>query len=88
MRIQVDTKENTIRVDENINLGELIKDLNKLFPKGEWKKYTIETNSQWYWYPYPTYQPCIDWTKLNPIDPYNPYQTTCDDTHVFNFQMI
>jgi len=44
MKLQIDTTEKVIRVLENVNLGDLTKTLNTLFPKGEWKKFSLETN--------------------------------------------
>lgn len=49
MKIQLDTSAKTIRIEQNVKLDELIKILNKLFPKGEWKEYTLEPNSTIYW---------------------------------------
>ena len=45
MKIQIDTKEQTIAVEQNIKLNELIEALDKLFPKGEWKEYTLKTET-------------------------------------------
>lgn len=62
MKLQIDTSEKTIRVEEQVNFGELVKVLNKLLPKGEWKTYKLETNTviNWNQYPiwtYPNYLP-------------------------------
>ena len=64
MKIQIDTKAKTIKVEETVKFDELIKVLNKLLPK-EWKSYSLETGSviQWYnpiiWHysTYPTVSP-------------------------------
>jgi hypothetical protein len=45
MKIQIDTKEQTIAVEQNIKLNELIEALDRLFPKGEWKEYTLKTET-------------------------------------------
>jgi len=48
MKLQLDTSAKTIKVDENVNLGDLVKHLDKLLPKdspfGHWKEYEIQTN--------------------------------------------
>lgn len=56
MRLQIDTKLKTIKIEESINFAELIETLNKLLPKGELEKYTLETNTVINWaYGYPYY---------------------------------
>lgn len=45
MRLQIDTTAKTIKVEQNIKLGELVDKLNALFPNNEWYKYTLETNT-------------------------------------------
>lgn len=44
MKLQIDTKNKTIKVDEEVNLGELSEVLLKLFPKLEWKEYKLVPN--------------------------------------------
>ena len=44
MKIQLDTKNKTIKVEENINLKELVDFLDKILPK-EWQKFTLETQT-------------------------------------------
>ena len=70
MRIVLDTSEKVIKVEESVNLGELIETLDKILPLGEWKAFKLDTNSVIQWntpillkeyirtsplYPYPTY---------------------------------
>ena len=45
MKLQIDTKEKTIKVEDKINLKELMNGLKKLLPNGEWEKYSLETNT-------------------------------------------
>ena len=61
MKLQIDTKEKTIKIAENAKLGELIKVLDKLLPK-EWKEYTLESNCIVNW----TYYPVYPWTWSQP----------------------
>ena len=61
MKIQFDTEEKIIRIEEKVNLGELIEKLDLLLPNSEWKEYTIEpvpTIVNWY-NPYIVTQPII-----------------------------
>ncbi len=45
MKIQLDTTNKTIKVEDDAVLGELVKILEKLLPKGLWKEYTLEANT-------------------------------------------
>lgn len=49
MKLQLDTQNKIIKVDEDVNLGDLVKHLDKLLPKdspfGHWKEYQIQTNT-------------------------------------------
>jgi hypothetical protein len=54
MRLQIDTKAKTIKIDELVNIRELIQILEKLLPK-EWKDYSLESGSVIYWPGYPVY---------------------------------
>ena len=45
MKIQLDTIKKTIKLDEDVKFSTLIETLNKILPKGEWKKFTLETNT-------------------------------------------
>jgi hypothetical protein len=69
MKIQIDTKEKTIKVEENVNLGELCKVLDKLLPK-EWKGYCLLSGTVVNW------TNPITWifTQPSPIIPYIPIQ--------------
>ena len=64
MKIQLDTKEKTIRIEEKVNAEELFKTLKKLLPNDEWKGFTLEVNSQIIW---------TDPIIINPYIPINPY---------------
>jgi hypothetical protein len=77
MRLQIDTKERTIKVDENVKFNELIKVLNKLLPK-EWKEYTLETSGIWHWVN-PIVWPVTQPWKIGDVI-YQPY-TTCGTEH-------
>ena len=48
MRLQIDTTQKVIKIEEQVNFGELIEKVKKLLP-GEWKEYKLETNSVIQW---------------------------------------
>ena len=63
MKIQLDTENKEIKVEETVNLGELTETLEKLLPNGEWKKFKLNTQTKINWSPNP----------INvPYQPYNP----------------
>jgi hypothetical protein len=50
MKIQLDTQNKTIQLEQEVVLSTLIETLEKLLPNGEWKDFTLETNTvihQW-----------------------------------------
>ena len=61
MKLQIDTTEKVIKVEEQVNFGELVKVLNKLLPKGEWKTYKLETNTVINGNTYPIYPTITDY---------------------------
>ena len=70
MRIEIDTTQKKLKVQENIKLGDLFAELKKMFPNNDWKDWTIEPTTVWQYYPYtPIYN-----------TPYvYPYEITCSD---------
>ena len=83
MKIQIDTDNKTIKLEDNISLNELFKKIKKLFPDNEWKEYKLETNT--------TIQTCYNPIKYIEIEKYKdpiypPYpwitcETTCESTY-------
>lgn len=45
MKIQLDTENKTIKLEKDVVLSKLIETLDKLLPNGEWKEFTLETNT-------------------------------------------
>lgn len=45
MKLQLDTTKKEIKVEENVLLAKFVKTLNALLPNGEWKNYTLQTNT-------------------------------------------
>lgn len=48
MKIQLNTTEKTIKIEEKVNLGELFLFLNQILPD-LWREFSIETNSSILW---------------------------------------
>jgi len=70
MKIQIDTTEKVIRVEEKVNLGTLYNYLRKFFPNNEWKKYSIDAHTTIQWAPYYTYVPIYEERPYNPYVPW------------------
>ena len=56
MKIHIDTTAKTIRLDEFVIMSDLITELEKLFPNGEWKEYQLIHD-----YSYPNWPPATPW---------------------------
>jgi hypothetical protein len=87
MKLQIDTTEKIIRIEERVNLGDLYSELEKLLPKGAWREFQLDTQTKIDWtqpiiYPiYPTYPTYPDPTPINPYQPpYYPWITWCNGT--------
>ena len=53
MKIQLDTVNKTIKIEEQVNIDEFIKVIKKLLPDNLWKEFSLETGVITYWnYPY------------------------------------
>jgi hypothetical protein len=65
MKIQLDTENKVIKVEEAVSLGELTETLERILPNGEWKNFKLETQTQINWNPNPI---IIE----RPYQPYNP----------------
>jgi hypothetical protein len=86
MKLQIDTRAKTIKIEESINASELFQLLNEMFPDSKWKEYLIipvEVIREWrdpIVMPWPVPYDPAPWT--NPYTPWrvNPYIITCGDT--------
>jgi len=77
MKFQLDTKDKTIKVEGTVNLEELFEVLKKILPNGEWKQFSLESNTTITWVnpitipyypyypplPYPWWQPSITYSS-------------------------
>ena len=55
MNIEINTVDKTITIKENVNLGELFKELEQMFPDLKWREYTLIPSIMSYWNPCPIY---------------------------------
>jgi len=61
MKIQLDTKAKTIKIDEIVSFKELMTLVKKLLPNNEWQKYSIDAT------------PMVNWSNPIIIDRVVPY---------------
>lgn len=61
MKIQLDTDNKTIKIEDSVNLGDFINYIKKILPHGEWKDFKLEVNT------------IISWVNPIVIEPYKPY---------------
>lgn len=45
MKIQLDTTNKTIKLEDNVSLKEFVSKIKKLLPNNEWQQFTLETNT-------------------------------------------
>jgi hypothetical protein len=60
MKIQLDTEKKTVKIEDNILLGEFIDRIKLILPNKTWKEFTLLTGTivEWinpYYIPYPVY---------------------------------
>ncbi len=63
MKLQINTTEKTIKIEESVNLNDLFETLDKLFPNLEWKEFKLEQTI------------ITNWTSPIVIQPFEPYQS-------------
>lgn len=88
MKIQLDTTNKTITIEEDVNLHDFYESLNSILPDGKWREFTLKVSKITEW---------IDPTVIRPQQPNpygpvitpNPYDNNvwCStDTGIFNFK--
>jgi hypothetical protein len=69
MKIQLDTNAKIIRIDEMVNLGQFIDELEMILPGGKWKEYHLQALITNWVQPYviqPIYNPARPWHEPYP----------------------
>jgi hypothetical protein len=96
MKIQLNTTDKIIKIEESVNLNELLNLLEQMLPNELWKEYMLETNTIinnwqnpiiWPVYPiYPTpyypWQQQTIWNPLNVCDSSQYLSNGCDSKTV------
>lgn len=95
MKIQLDTTNLIIKIEETVNLGEFMDMIDKLLPHEAWREFKLETHSTINWNQtpinFPIYQPFVNPPPYAPAPTY-PWITytagsnnaTAGDNIVFN----
>lgn len=73
MRIQLDTIDKIIKIEDKVNLKELFAFLDKILPNKEWEEFSLEISviNNWTtptivpWYPYQPFYPNYPWYGAN-----------------------
>ena len=81
MKLQLDTDNKIVRIEESINLGTFVETLKTLLPNGTWKSFTLEVNNIINWgYPIIVERPTI-------YEPYKvyPWITYIGDSTTLNY---
>ncbi len=78
MKLQIDTEAKTVKIDELVNISELVKVLRKMLP--DWKEYSIMSDVVWSYplypsYPYYMWDTGSEWIRFDGVSGAN--GTTC-----------
>lgn len=85
MKLQIDTKEKTIKIEESINISELINILSNMFPNDTWKEYKLcPVFKIEYWTNPITYTPLTPLYRSIPQEPCYPTITCSTDSSIHN----
>jgi hypothetical protein len=72
MKIQIDTINKTLTIEESVNLHDFYEEINNLLPGGTWRDYTLNVTK------------IIEWINPITIDtPYNPPPITTPGTNPY-----
>lgn len=75
MKIQLDTINKTITIEEDVNLHDFYEELNSLLPGGLWREFTLKVSKIKDWNDPITITPSRPINPLPPFDP-NPNHTS------------
>lgn len=73
MKIQLDTINKTIQIEEDVNLHDFYEQINGLLPSGLWRDFTLKVGKIVEWRESITIKPNTPFNPYNP--PPNPYQS-------------
>jgi hypothetical protein len=80
MKLQLDTENKTITIEEDVNLHEFYEQINSILPGGLWREFTLKVGKIREWNNPITITPYTPINPFAPIDPNpspytNPYPT-------------
>ena len=82
MKIQLDTINKTITIEEDVNLHDFYEELNSLLPGGLWREFTLKVSKIKDWNDPITITPNIPINPFVPIDPNpSPYTSPYPPTY-------
>lgn len=67
MKIQIDTVNKTLQIEEDVNLHDFIEQINGILPNGGWREYTLKVG---------VIEKFVNPITITPHTPINPYQPT------------
>ena len=82
MKLQIDTTAKTVKVEEKVNLEALYEALQRFFPNGEWKAFSLETNTTIIGWSNPIYVPYYPTITPLPYPWWTGGITYCDSGNV------
>jgi len=80
MKLQIDTDNKTIKIEEKVNLFDLMNKLQMLFPNDTWKEYTLESTQINNW-SNPVYIQPYQQIWNQPY--YNPFEVYCGTSNTY-----
>lgn len=76
MKIQLDTVNKTIKIEEDVNLHDFYEQLNAILPDGKWREFTLKVDKIVEWR-----EPITITPNTTPINPYGPFTTPQPNTY-------
>ena len=76
MKIQLDTVNKTIKIEEDVNLHDFYEQINAILPDGKWREFTLKVDKIVEWK-----EPITITPNTTPINPYGPFTTPYPDTY-------
>lgn len=75
MKIQLDTVNKTITIEEDVNLHDFYEQINAILPDGKWREFNLKVSKIVEW------REPITITPHTPINPYQPLTTPQPNTY-------
>lgn len=82
MKIQLDTVNKTITIEEDVNLHDFYEQINAILPDGKWREFTLKVGKIVEWR-----EPITITPNTTPINPYGPFTTPQPNTYPYDPQI-